>query len=237
MPRDTLYPPTPDNVPEEITALDNSYRLRVVGMIGGLFLFLLLYLFIILLAGLFVLGLLILPLPNVSGRGAFMVLVLKFGGAFAAILLWLFLIKGLFKRHRTERSSHVRVREKDHPKLFAFIQRVYEDTGAPAPRRVYVSPEVNAALIYDTSLISLIIPPRKDLLIGLGLVNVLTLSEFKAVLAHEFGHFSQRSVGLGSYLYVANRVMSDVIYSRDALDRFVESWSQLDLRLSFPAWA
>jgi Zn-dependent protease with chaperone function len=74
------------------------------------------------------------------------------------------------------------------------------------------------------------------LLIGLGLVNVVNLAEFKAVLAHEFGHFSQRSVGLGSYLYVANRVMSDIIYSRDALDQFVDDWSRQDIRVSFPAW-
>src|SRR5207302_797840 len=47
---------------------------------------------------------------------------------------------------------------------------------------------------------------------------------------------AQRSVGLGSYLYVANQVMSDVIYSRDALDRFVDTWSRQDVRFSFPAW-
>src|SRR5207237_8947219 len=79
-------------------------------------------------------------------------------------------------------------------------------------------------------------PPGKERLVGLGLVNVVDLAEFKAVLAHEFGHFAQRSVGLGSYLYVANRVMHDVIYSRDALDRFVDTWSQQDIRVSFPAW-
>jgi len=130
----------------------------------------------------------------------------------------------------------VALKEKDHPELFEFIRRVYQDTGSPRPRRVYVSPDVNAALVYDTSLVNLMIPPRKDLLIGLGLVNVVNLSEFKAVLAHEFGHFAQKSVGLGSYLYVANRVMYDVIYSRDALDRFVDGWSQQDVRISFPAW-
>jgi Zn-dependent protease with chaperone function len=35
---------------------------------------------------------------------------------------------------------------------------------------------------------------RKNLQIGIGLVNSVTVSEFKAVLAHEFGHFSQRSM-------------------------------------------
>jgi Zn-dependent protease with chaperone function len=231
-----LYPPAPANVPAEITRVGSAYRLRVLAMIGGLFLFLLLYLVFVAVAGLLAYWLLILPLPNIGGRGMLLFLVLKFGGAFAMILLWLFLFKGLFKGQKVERSTYVALEEKDHPELFAFIRRVYQDTGSPRPRRVYASPEVNAALVYDTSLLNLFIPPRKDLLIGLGLVNVVNLSEFKAVLAHEFGHFAQRSVGLGSYLYVANRVMHDVIYSRDGLDQFVETWSQQDVRISFPAW-
>jgi len=236
MATDTLYPSAPAHVPAEITRLDNAYRLQVSAMIGSLFLFLLLYLVIIALAGLLAYWLVDLPIPKLSGRALFVFVILKFGGAFAALLLWLFLLKGLFKSRRVERSAYVALKEKDHPELFEFIRRVYQDTGSPRPRRVYVSPDVNAALVYDTSLVNLMIPPRKDLLIGLGLVNVVNLSEFKAVLAHEFGHFAQKSVGLGSYLYVANRVMYDVIYSRDALDRFVDGWSQQDVRISFPAW-
>src|SRR5207248_7142342 len=135
---------------------------------------------------------------------------MKVGGPLAAGLFCLFLVKGLFKGHAVERSNHVPLEEEDHPELFAFVRRVYQDVGAPAPRRVVVSPEVNAALVYDTSLFNLVVPPQKELLVGLGLVNVVNLAEFKAVLAHEFGHFSQRSVGLGSYLYVANQVMHDV---------------------------
>lgn len=233
---DALYPPAPANVPSEITRLDSAYRLRVVAMIGGLFLFLLLYLLFIALAGLLAYWLVMLPLPDLRGRAMLFFLALKFGGAFAAVLLWLFLFKGLFKGQKVERSTYVPLVEEDHPELFAFIRRVYRDTGSPPPRRVYASPDVNAALVYDTSLLNLFIPPRKDLLIGLGLVNVVNLSEFKAVLAHEFGHFAQRSVGLGSYLYVANRVLYDVVYSRDALDRFVDGWSQQDIRISAPAW-
>jgi Zn-dependent protease with chaperone function len=233
---DALYPPAPANVPTHITRPDSAYRLRVLAMVGGLFLFLVLYLVFIVLAGLLAYWLLTFPLPEMRGRGIIIVLILKFGGAFAALLLWLFLFKGLFKGQRVERSTYVTLQEKDHPELFGFIRKVYQDTGAPPPRRVHVSPDVNAALVYDTSLLSLVVPPSKDLLLGLGLVNVVNLVEFKAVLAHEFGHFAQRSGGLGSYLYVANRVMGDVIYSRDALDRFVDEWAQQDIRFSFPAW-
>lgn len=236
MANNDFYPPGPANVPPEITRLDSAYRLRVVAMIGGLFLFLLLYVLFIVAAGWLANWLLHLQAPNLRGKAMLGFLVAKFGGAFAALLLWVFLFKGLFKRQRVERSAYITLQEKEYPALFAFIRRVCQDTGAPLPHRVYVSPEVNAALVYDTSLLNLLIPPRKDLLIGLGLVNVVNLSEFKAVLAHEFGHFAQRSVGLGSYLYVANRVMHDIVYSRDALDRFVDSWCEQDLRISFPAW-
>lgn len=233
---DDLYPPAPSNLPAELTRPAGAYRLRVAAMIAGLFGFVLLYMAFVVAAGMAAYWLLTLPI-NGSGRSVFFLLVFKLGGAFAAILLWLFLFRGLFKRQKVERSLHLVLDEKEHPALFAFIRRVHQDVGAPPPRHVVVSPEVNAALIYDTSLINLVIPPKKDLLIGLGLVNVVNLSEFKAVLAHEFGHFAQRSVGLGSYLYVANRVLYDLIYSRDRLDRFVDAWCAQDLRISFPAWA
>lgn len=234
---DSLYPPAPTNLPADLTRPAGAYRLRVVAMIAGLFAFVLVYLAFVVSAGLAAYWLLMLPIGGGNGRAVFFLLVVKLGGAFAAILLWLFLFRGLFKRQRVERGKHITLDEREHPALFAFIRRVYEDVGAPPPRNVVVSPEVNAALIYDTSLVNLVIPPKKDLLIGLGLVNVVNLSEFKAVLAHEFGHFAQRSVGLGSYLYVANRVLYDLIYSRDRLDHFVDAWCAQDVRISFPAWA
>jgi Zn-dependent protease with chaperone function len=236
MTTESFYPPAPAQVPSQITRLDAAYRWRVLAMVAGLFAFLFLYLVFVAAAGLLAYGLIIMPIPETNGRGIIIILILKFGGAFAALLLWLFLFKGLFKGRKIERGMYLEIEEAEHPELFAFIRRVYQEVGAPRPRRVYVNPDVNAALVYDTSLLNLIVPPGKDLLIGMGLVNVVTLSEFKATLAHEFGHFAQRSVGLGSYLYVANQVMSDVIYSRDALDRFVDEWSRLDVRISFPAW-
>ncbi|HKB04215.1 MAG TPA: M48 family metallopeptidase [Gemmataceae bacterium] len=230
-----LYPPGPADVPRGLTRPGLDYRLRAAAMIGGLFLFLALYLALIATAGVFAYEAALISPTDARGEGILWLLVMKVGGPLAAGLLCLFLIKGLFKGHTVERANHVPLKEEEHPELFEFIHRVYREVGAPAPRRVVASPDVNAALIYDSSLLNLVIPPEKDLLIGLGLVNVLTLTEFKAVLAHEFGHFAQKSVGLGSYLYIANQVMHDVIYGRDALDRFVDRWAELDVRISFPA--
>ncbi len=235
-PLPSLYPPAPVGVPPDLARPDAAYRTRAAGLILGLGLFAAFYL--LLLAGVCYLAyrLFLVPLPEAKERGAYIALIAVYGGGAALVLLAVFLVKGLFKGRRAERTGHLPLDPADHPHLFAFIRRVYADAGAPPPRRVYVSPEVNAALIYNTSVLNLVVPPKKDLLIGLGLVNVVTLAEFKAVLAHEFGHFAQRSVGLGSYLYVANRVMHDVIYGRDALDKVIDAWASIDIRVSFPAW-
>lgn len=230
-----FYPPAPHGVPDAISRPDAGYRLRVVAMIGGLFLFLILYILLIAAAAGLAYGLAVMRLPTIDGRAGATLQVCRWGGAFAAVLLALFLLKGLFKGRSADRDGWLQLDPAAHPHLFAFIRRVYQDVGAPPPRRVYVTSDVNAALVYDTSLLNLVLPPKKDLLIGLGLVNVLDMAEFKAVMAHEFGHFAQRSVGLGSYLHVINQVLSDVIHGRDGLDRFVDAWARQDLRLGFPA--
>ena len=73
-----------------------------------------------------------------------------------------------------------------------------------------------------TGITSLFWPTGKDLLIGLGLVNILNLSEFKSVLAHEFGHFAQKSTRLGGYVYTANRLIYDLVCGRDWFDNMIE---------------
>jgi Zn-dependent protease with chaperone function len=148
----------------------------------------------------------------------------------ASGVLCLFLVKGFFKRQRVNPPLRVEVTEKDQPVLFAFIRRLCQDTSAPFPRRVYLTPDVNAAVCYDESILNLFMPASKNLIIGLGLVNHLTLNEFKAVLAHEFGHFSQNSMKLGNYVYVSNRVIGDLVFGRDWLDTVLATLNRIDIR-------
>jgi len=70
-------------------------------------------------------------------------------------------------------------------------------------------------------------PVKKNLQIGLGIVNVLTVSEFKAVLAHEFGHFSQRSMKLGSYVYNLNRVIYNMLYENKDYAGLLRGWARI----------
>ncbi len=157
--------------------------------------------------------------------------------AILAGVLCLFLVKGFFKRRRVDAARRVEVTEQDQPVLFAFIRRLCRDTRAPLPRRVYLTPDVNAAVFYHESLLDLVLPAHKNLVIGLGLVNRLNLSEFKAVLAHEFGHFSQNSMKLGGYVYASNRIIADVVFGRDWLDEAVAGLRGTDIRIAVFAWA
>jgi Zn-dependent protease with chaperone function len=62
------------------------------------------------------------------------------------------------------------------------------------------------------------LPIKKNLQIGIGLMNSLTQDELKAVLAHEFGHFSQKSMKIGSYVYYANQVIHNLYFKMIRLD-------------------
>jgi Zn-dependent protease with chaperone function len=152
-------------------------------------------------------------------------------------LLCLFLIKGFVKRSRADATRRLEVTEQDQPALFAFLRQLCRDTGAPFPHRVYLTAEVNAAVFYQASFLSLFLPTPKNLVIGLGLVNQLNLTEFKAVLAHEFGHFSQRSMKLGVYVYMSNRILGDLVFGRDWLDDVVAALRGADVRIAVFAWS
>jgi Zn-dependent protease with chaperone function len=211
-----LYPPSPAGVPANLTTPSMRYRWQVVVVLACLFLFLLLYLAMIWGAIYLFLFSLLYPVGEEPVALAWKGLALVGSG-----LLLVFLLRGLFRWSQTDPNLLVEVREADQPVLFAFLRRLCADLKAPLPHHVFLSPEVNAAVFSNTSILSLFLPARRNLLVGLGLVNALNLTEFKAVLAHEFGHFSQKSTRLTRYVYTANPVMADLVYRRDLLDTLV----------------
>jgi Zn-dependent protease with chaperone function len=148
----------------------------------------------------------------------------------------IFMLKFLFKKSGDDDKSMIEITEQEHPNLFAFLRVLSKDIGTSFPGKVYVNHEINARVFYQNPLLSLFLPTNKNLLIGLGLVNSLNLTELKAVIAHEFGHFSQGSMRLGSYVYMANRIIYDMVYSRDSWDLWLDRWRTSDFRLAFFAW-
>jgi Zn-dependent protease with chaperone function len=183
-------------------------------VVGTLLLLLLFYLALLAGSALLVYGAVIMPMPEKTLYTA----LAKAGAVAGAIMLFLFLLKGLFKSRRFDDSLLPPIREADQPDLYAFVRRLSREIRAPFPARIYLSPQVNAGVFYSRSLLNLILPVRKNLVIGLGLVNALNVNKFKAVLAHEFGHFSQSATALGVYVYMATSILADMVWGRDAWD-------------------
>lgn len=221
-----LYPPSPGELPRK-TRTTGTYRLRVVLVLLSLTTFLVLYLGLIAATGY---ALYALFTGSWASGGA----AIFWGSGLS--LLFVFLVKNLFRRSRSTMGAHVEVTEQDQPRLFAFLRRLCAEARCQFPGAVYLTADVNAAVFYPRSVLSLLVPRRKNLLIGLGLVNALNVSELKAVLAHEFGHFSQSSMKLGQYVYVANEVVRDIVFTRDSWDELLAKWRSINIRLSFPAW-
>lgn len=156
--------------------------------------------------------------------------------ALCATFLGVFMLKALVFVKRGQQGDMLEITQAQQPRLFAFLHQLADQAGAPRPHRVFLSPRVNAAVFYDLSLVNLIFPSRKNLEIGLGLVNMLTLGEFRAVLAHEFGHFAQRAMAVGRWVYIAQQIAAHLVARRDKLDDFLAALGRFDLRLAWVGW-
>jgi Zn-dependent protease with chaperone function len=231
------YPPSPPGVPAGLTVPPLQYRRQAGLVVLSLAMFALLYFSILAGALLFLVwsvdSLLFADRGQVSVAQTVVQLVL----GPPIFLLFVYLLKNLFRRDCDEKSDCVEIFAEGHPRLFDFIRRVCDETAAPYPKRVFVNCDVNAiAYCHSESFWHLFFPAPRNLQIGLGLVHVLNLTEFKALLAHEFGHFSQKSVGLGGYVYIALGVVNRIADGRDFFDRLVDDWCRLHPFVSWPTW-
>ncbi|MEW6469705.1 MAG: M48 family metallopeptidase [Bacteroidota bacterium] len=141
------------------------------------------------------------------------------------LLVLIFVLKFIFTKHSTDRSGLTEISRDEEPRLFGLIEATAKATKTSLPKKVYLSPDVNACVFYDSSFWSMFLPVRKNLQIGLGLVNSVNEGELKAILAHEFGHFSQRSMKIGSYVYNVNQVIFNMLYDNQSYQSLVGQWA------------
>jgi Zn-dependent protease with chaperone function len=141
------------------------------------------------------------------------------------VFVLIFLLKFIFKSHKTDRSHLVEIKKEDEPKLFKLIEEIVKKVDTDFPKKVYLSSDVNASVFYDSSFWSMFLPIKKNLQIGLGLVNTVSKSELTAILSHEFGHFSQKSMKVGSYVYNVNQVIFNLLFDNESYDTLIQRWA------------
>lgn len=160
-----------------------------------------------------------------AGRAAFARFILYVGPLVIGALAIVFMIKPLFSRFRDEEEPLTLVRSQE-PTLFALLDKLCEQLGAPVPREVVVDVSLNAGAGWRRGLVSLL---GRDfrLHIGMSLAAGLTANEFVCVLAHELGHCSQ---GLAMRLtYIIDRIngwFGRVVYERDQWDDNLVEWCE-----------
>lgn len=168
-------------------------------------------------------------------RPSFMTLMLGLGCISIGLLILFFMVKFVFSKNKTDRSQLIEIKQQDEPRLFAFVQEIVDETGTDFPKKIYISSEVNASVFYDSSFWSMFLPVKKNLHLGVGLMNSVTVDEFKGIVAHEFGHFSQRSMKVGSYVYNVNYILHNMLYDNASYDTIISKWANISGYFSFAA--
>jgi heat shock protein HtpX len=109
------------------------------------------------------------------------------------------------------------------PDLFRELGLVAEATGQALPDHVYLTGELNAFVVGRGGVLGF--GSRCVMGIGVGLLALLTVSEFRAVLAHELGHLRRHDTRFAFWAYRARRVVCRTLENLDEVERAApEGW-------------
>lgn len=205
--------------------ISKNFQNQATKAILSIILFIIVYLLLFILAiGIFI-GCGYLALLMITTTVSFITLALGLGIIAAGGFILYFMVKFMFTGSKTADSHLTEIDIEQEPELKKMIETLVSDVGTKFPKKIFLSAEVNASVFYDSSFWSMILPVRKNLHIGLGLVNSTTVSELKGILAHEFGHFSQKSMKVGSYVYNVNKIIHNILYDNNDYNKAMDSWA------------
>lgn len=218
----------PGNIPP--VPVSWLYRIGLLGVALSLILLQLIYLGMIALAATLTV-LYVLAIPTVLNNLHFnaVTIVLIATPVVTGAIVTFFLFKPLLSRPPKPQEPRF-LDPASEPLLYEFVQRICWAVGSRAPSRIFVDHQVNAAASLHRGWRGFFTGDL-TLTIGLPLAGGLTLRQFSGVLAHEFGHFSQR-VGMRLHFLIG---MIRLWFMRVAYER--DDWDvQLDQMRADAGW-
>lgn len=142
-----------------------------------------------------------LPWLIVSNMSNFQALVLFLGGVVvAAVMLW-----SLIPRRDKFEAHGLRLEPAEHPQLFAEIGTIAATLKEPLPREIYLIGDANAWVADRGGLMGF--GSRRIMGLGLPILAALNVSQFRAILAHEFAHYYGGDTSLGPWLHRTQMAM------------------------------
>ncbi len=109
-----------------------------------------------------------------------------------------------------------------HPQLFDALTDVATSTGQAMPSEVYLVPDVNAWVTQRGGIMGF--GSKRVMGIGLALMQIVSVSQLKTILAHEFGHYYQGDTKLGPWIYK----------TRAAIGRTIQNLAGVNSSLQLP---
>jgi Zn-dependent protease with chaperone function len=102
-----------------------------------------------------------------------------------------------------------RLDESLHPRLFRLIREVATATRQVVPTDVYLLNEVNAWVTHRGGTMGF--GSHRVMGVGMPLLQAVSVSEFKGIIAHEFGHYWSGDVKLGPWIYKTRAAIARTI--------------------------
>jgi Zn-dependent protease with chaperone function len=141
--------------------------------------------------------------------------LILFGAMTAGVILW-----SIVPRFDKFSEPGPRLTEDAQPELFGLVREVAAATNEAMPAEVYLVPDVNAYVANRGGIAGL--GSRRVMGVGLPLLQTLTVSQLRAVLAHEFGHYAAGDLKLGAWVYRTRAAMARTIQN---LGRTGSAWA------------
>jgi heat shock protein HtpX len=116
------------------------------------------------------------------------------GMVIAGILLW-----SMVPRVDRFNPTGLRIERASQPRLFAEIDDIALMLDEPLPQEVYLIGEVGAWVADRGGLVGF--GSRRVMGVGLPLLAILNVSQFRGVMAHEFAHYYAGDTRLGPWIY------------------------------------
>lgn len=129
-----------------------------------------------------------------------------------AILAWV-ILRALWVKLDEPEGRELSAREA--PELFALIEDVRSRLKGPHAHRVLLTDEYNAAVV-QTPRLGILGWQKNHLLVGLPLLQALSPEQFRAVLAHEYGHLAGAHSRFAGWIYRIRKSWQQLI---EALER------------------
>jgi Zn-dependent protease with chaperone function len=102
------------------------------------------------------------------------------------------------------------IRRTDAPRLFDLVNQVRTATNGPEVHKLLLTGDLNAGIVQRPRL-GMLGWHENYLLIGLPLLHALSLQEFRAVLAHEFGHLSGNHSRFAGWIYRLRQTWTQIL--------------------------